>query len=198
MKILLSLLITTMLVVSSPLHAQTPKAEKPLAVYHYANNLGEYSIGLPEAPSVTTIWGNDTNIPYIAPAKTKKNIGEKAYFKRSDQLTNEFFSILITTLKTDTTTFTEEKTKQLLKKDYKGIVLSGMNISHAVGSNPKLRRTSLTGFAADKDNNPLYYATHFLTGENTITVLKICYNLDNKLFTNYYKMALKNINYLTQ
>ncbi len=198
MKVLLSLLITTMLVVSSPLHAQTPKAEKPLAVYHYASNLGEYSVGLPEAPSVRTIWGNDKNIPYIGTTKSKLAMGEKAYFERSDHVTEEFFSILITTLKTKPAQFTEEKTRALLKRDYRGIILSGKNITHAVGANPKLRRTSLTGFAADKENNPLYYATHFLTGENTITILKIRYSLDNKLFSKYYKTALENISYLTK
>lgn len=177
------------------------KAEekKELEVYHYANNVAEYSIGLPEAPNVITIWSDEKNIPYLDEVTSKGTLGERAHFRKIDTKTDEIFDVTILLLKAKKdflNSLTEEKTKNLLKEDYKGIILDSKKISHSVGGDPDLRRTTFEGFAVDRENNPLYYVTHFLTGKQSITVIKVQYSLENETFTKYYQMIINNINYL--
>ncbi len=175
--------------------------EQELEVYHYANNVAEYSIGLPEAPNVVTIWSNEKDIPYLENITSRGTIGERAHFKRTDTKTGENFKTTIILLRAEKAfidSLTEEKTIKLLEKDYEGISLASKKLSYSVGGNPNLRRTTFEGFAVDKENNPLYYVTHFLTGKQSITVIKVEYSLENETFTKYYQMIVNNINYLQQ
>ena len=201
MRFLIKLFFVSIIIFSSSVKAELPQ-EAPIQkdFYQYANNESEYSIALPEAPSVKTLWADKDKIPYLDHPPVKGAVGETAIFKRVDLETNEIFDTEIIFIKAEKeflNSLTKEKATKLLEADLKGIPLDNKSIDHVIGGKKELRRTSLTGFSVDRSNKPFYYAEHLLTGEQSILVIKVQYSIENKKFGEYYKNIIENINYLS-
>lgn len=166
--------------------------------YKYANNDAEYTVVLPAAPTVKTVWANDTEIPYLENIpQNGQELGEVATFRRIDIQTNEIFDVQVTFLKTDhdfLSGLTQEKMLAAIEADFKGTSLENKKPDFSKTPNG-LKWAALTGFSTDKDKRPLYNAEHYLTGQRSIMVIRIQYNLENKIFANDYKQLMDSITY---
>ena len=187
--------------VASPPPAETAVAPAPaLQFYKYAHNDAEYSVALPEAPQVKTIWADEEKVPYLEHPPLEGNLGEVATFRRIDAKTEETFDVKITFLKADDkflAGLTEEKMKAALEDDYKGATLDNKDWHYSAGGG-SLKWATLSGFSVDKSNRPYFNAEHYLTGKQSIMVIKVQYNVENQSFGEYYKALTDNIAYLSQ
>jgi len=176
-------------------------SKEKIKLYNYANNDAEYSVGLPEAPHVETIWADskDYDIPYLDTPPESGYIGEIATFKRIDIETEDSFEVKITFLKADKPflkSLNEEKIKKLIDNDFKDTPLENKSFKYVLDKKNNLQRGSVSGFFVNRDNEPYYYTEHFFTGLESISVVKIVYSIENKTFDNYYKEIINNINYI--
>jgi hypothetical protein len=170
------------------------------AAYRYAHSASEYTVDLPEAPTATTIWAEDGNIPYLDVAPKYGAAGETALFKRTDVRSGDFIEIKITFLKADRDfllNLTEEKMKAALESDYKDIRLDNKKFSFTTGTDT-LKWATLEGFAVDRNNSLLYHTTHYLTGQDSVFVLKATYNIEKKEYTDVYKSIVDSIKFRGQ
>jgi len=171
--------------------------DDPIAYYRYAHNEAEYSITLPEAPTVQTIWGGYVGIPYLMNPPKHGFLGEVAIFKRVDINTEDGFEVTIYFLKADKTFLSwlnEIRMKKVLKREYSQIQLTDGNLAFSEGTGG-LKWASLTGFSVER-NRPIFNAMHYLTGKQSILVIKIRYSVENGLFQEYYETLIKSIKYL--
>jgi hypothetical protein len=167
------------------------------ANYTYAHNDAEYSVTLPEAPTVETIWADATHIPYLEKPPTVGALGEVATFKRVDIQTGEQFEVTITFLRAShdfLDGLTEEKIKAAIEKDIKSEHLTGQKFAFSTGKGA-LKWATMTGFMPDKGKHPTYREEHYLTGLQSILVIKIKYNVENETFQGYYKTLTDSITY---
>ena len=165
--------------------------------YKYANTEAEYSVMLPEAPSVETIWADEGNVPYLDHPPRDGAIGEVANFKRMDMETEDSYTVKITFLQADKDFLAgldEEKMKSVLKNEYQGPPLTSPKFAFSAGT-PPLKWATLTGFSVGKNNQALFHAAHYLTGQQSIMVIDITYNVENKTFQDYYQALIDNITY---
>jgi hypothetical protein len=175
--------------------AKEPKAPQ---FYKYAHNDAEYSVMLPEAPRVETIWAESKDVPYLDKWPKEGALGEVATFRRVDVETEDSFDVKITFLKADDAFLkhlTKEKMQAAIKKDFMGVRLDNAKFDFLVNDDNTLKWATLTGFSVDKNNHPFYNAEHYLTGQQSILVVKVQYSVENKIFQDYYKRLSENITY---
>jgi len=167
--------------------------------YDYAHNEAEYSVRLPEAPRVRTIWGTEKT-PYFQNEPKAGSIGELAIFKRIDVDNYDVFDVKVIFLKAEQSflkSLNDKKIERLIKRDLKGLSLESEKFEYKIEENNEILKHGIfTGFSVDKNNEPFYYAQHFLSGEDSILAIKIKYNIKNKKFAEYYKSLVENIKYL--
>lgn len=177
--------------------SRSKKEEVPF--YKYANNEAEYSVALPEAPTVETIWAGERDIPYIENPPQNGSLGEIATFKRVDMETEDSFDVTITFLKANRNfllSLNEEKIKETLQNELKRDLLNDAKFTYSASEGAgSLKWGALTGFTIAKNNQPLFHAMHYLTGQQSILVVKVVYNIDNPVFQGYYKNLVENITY---
>jgi hypothetical protein len=191
-------LFALLLVCAMPALAEDASPAPVPRFYKYAHNDAEYSVMLPEAPRVATIWADEGNVPYLENPPQEGAIGEIATFRRVDVKTEDSFDVKITFLKASRdflAALTEEKMKAALENDFKDTNLDNKNLYFSAGAN-SLKWATISGFSVDKNNRPFYNAEHYLTGKQSILVVKIQYNVENKTFADYYKNLTDNITYL--
>lgn len=165
--------------------------------YIYLHTEGEYSIELPDAPAATTIWGDDTKIPYLENPPKFGPLGEKINLKQVDPETGDIFNVDIVFLKASRDyllSLKPDKMLDLLYADYADVQLENMKPGYAPGSDT-LKWSTLTGYSTGKDNRPLFNASHFLAGTQSIMVVKVHYNLQNQAFNELYKKLSASIKY---
>lgn len=168
--------------------------------YNYAHNESEYSVKLPEAPMVRTIWeeGPDTD-PYMKyPPADDAALGEVATFKRVDIDTEESFDVKITFIKARLSflqDLDEQKIKNMLMKQYSDMTMTNENFTMSQGSGT-LKWATLSGFALDAHNHPAFCAIHYLVGQQSILVVQVMYSIENKVFQDYYEHLVNSITYV--
>ena len=180
-------------------HAQKPA--KPLTYYNYAHDEAEYSVSLPEAPTVSTIWQEsptDTK-PFLKLVPSDHaSLGEIASFKLVDIDTEEVFDVKITFLRA-TTSFleglTDEKIHHMLTKKFSEVSLSNETFNISDGAST-LKWATLSGFVLDNHHHPAFYALHYLTGLQSILVVQAKYSIENKSFQEYYNHLVTSITYV--
>ncbi len=160
------------------------------ASYTYLHNESEYSIELPDAPVGTTIWADQKDpIPYLEEPGKFGSLGEVARMLRTDPDTGDYFDVEVTFLKADRPFLlaaTEEKLMGYLKETMKDTKLEAMKTTYSAGSDT-LKWATMSGFSVDEKNTLLYNAAHFLTGFESITVIRIKYTAENKAYASMYK-----------
>jgi len=168
------------------------------ASYTYLHNESEYSIELPDAPVGKTIWADQQEpIPYLEEPGKFGSIGEIATMRRTDPDTGDFFDVEITFLKADRPfllSLTEEKIIGFLKEALKETKLEATKNTYSAGSDT-LKWGTMSGFSVDDKNTLLYNTAHFLSGFETITVIKIKYTAENKSYTAMYKDMQSSIKF---
>ena len=196
---------------ATPPAAVTPTAPAPTAsavnsvapastYYNYANDEAEYSVMLPEAPTVRTLLAESTDTtPYLTnPPTDSPAIGEVATFSRADIDTEEMFSAKITFIKAKHSFLeglTEEKIKELLIDRYKNAPLENAKFAYTVGNTGALKWGILSGFTLDANHHPAFSAIHYLTGQQSILVVQVTYSIENKTFQDYYDHLVSGITY---
>ncbi len=175
-------------------------APKPAhALYVYIHNEAEYSIELPDAPQGQTIWADqDTAVPYLENPPKYGSIGEVATLKRVDADSGDTFDVKITFLKADRDfllSMNKEKMLTALKDLYTDKPLDDPKEVFSSGTDT-LKWATLTGYTVDQANALHYHTAHYLTGLDTIMVVQVVYNLENKTFQKYYETLAKSIKYV--
>ncbi|MEZ0260035.1 MAG: hypothetical protein ACAH80_03450 [Alphaproteobacteria bacterium] len=175
-------------------------APKPAhALYVYIHNEAEYSIELPDAPLGTTIWADqDKAVPYLENPPKYGSIGEIAFLKRVDADSGDSFEVNITFLKADRDfllSMTKEKMLTALQDLYTASPLEDMKEVFSAGTDT-LKWATLTGYKVDQANALHYHTAHYLTGLDTIMIVQVQYNLENKVFQKYYETLAKSIKYV--
>lgn len=169
------------------------------ADYTYIHNEGEYSVVLPDAPVGKTIWADQKEpIPYLDEPGKFGSLGEVARITRMDPDTGDLFDVEITFLKADRPFLlglTEEKVKEYLKDTLKDTKLEAVKTNYSAGSGT-LKWGNMTGFSVDKKNTLVYNAAHFLTGFETLTVIRIKYTAENKVYAQMYKDLQASIKFV--
>jgi hypothetical protein len=169
------------------------------ADYKYAHNDAEYSVMLPEAPTVETVSVDNGKVPYLENPPKDIALGEIAAFRRADADTNESFDVKITFLKADNdflSKLTEDKMKTALESDFKDVNLNDKKFDFSVNADTTLKWATLSGFSIDRYGHPSYNIGHYLSGKQSILVLKVQYSVENKTFADAYKKLADNITYL--
>ena len=198
-RICSSLLFLALTAISLTAFATTPPEEPPAIKYYtYAHNDAEYSVKLPEAPTVETIWATTEYASYLGttPADNTR-LGEIATLKRVDLNTDDLFDVKITFLKV-TDQFLRGLSEGVIKKsvasELKDVSLTheSFNMSSSPGG---LKWATMTGFSVNKNNQPLFNAVHYLTGLQSILVVRVAYSPQNDLFKDYYKTLVDSISY---
>jgi hypothetical protein len=183
---------------------QAPPPETPVAAtrsyYNYAHNESEYSVKLPEAPTVRTIWleGPDTE-PYMKyPPNDDAALGEVATFRRVDIDTEETFDVKITFIRARPSFLkglNEKRLKNMLSKQYSDITMTNENFTMSQGTGT-LKWATFSGFALDAHNHPAFCAIHYLSGQQSILVVQVMYSIENKAFQEYYDHLVNSITYV--
>lgn len=168
--------------------------------YAYLHNDAEYSVLLPDAPRVETIWADAAEPPpYLDTLPAGEvSLGEVAIFMRTDPETEDVFDVKVTFLKADRaflTGLTQDKMRQSLENDLKDLRLENVNFEFLAGREGARKWATLTGFSIDKQGHPFYHAAHYLTGQQSILVVHVKYHVENAQFERYYKMLAENITY---
>lgn len=179
-------------------HVQTQV--KTPTYYSYAHDDAEYSVNLPGAPTVVTIWSESAETkPYLkAVPADHAALGELATYKIVNLDTEELFDVKITFLRASRPfleSLNKDKIKHMLEKKYSEVPLSNetFNISEGTGL---LKWATLSGFTLDSHHHPAFYALHYLTGLQSILVVEVKYSIENKTFQTYYDNMVKSITYV--
>lgn len=166
--------------------------------YVYIHNDAEYSIDLPEPPKASTIWADQEEpIPYLENPPKYGFVGEHAWLKRADNDTGDVFAVDITFLKADRDfllSLNKEKMLQAMNDFYKDVSLDNKEEHFSAGTDT-LKWATVTGFSVDKANSLHYNAAHYLTGLDSIMIVKVDYNVENQNFQKYYDTLAKSIKY---
>lgn len=165
----------------------------------YAPAEGEYSILLPEAPTVTTLWAN-SKLPgtyMITPMAGLATLGETATYQRTDSDTGDTILVRLSMLRADPSSLaalTEEKMTAALEQELAGLTLEKKQVSFSGGSQT-LKWGILTAYHLDDNNRMTYNAVHYLAGLQTISVVRISFTLENRRYKNMYETIGKSIKY---
>lgn len=175
--------------------AKTP----PIPRYTYMTNESEYMVDLPEAPVATTVWGDQKEpIPFLEKPPRFGSVGEVATYRRINEITGEYIDVAITVLKADRDfllTRTPENMQQMLESTTKNILLEDKKFKYTPGAGT-VKRMLMTGFSIDKNNNALYNAIYYLTGNASIMVIRVQYNIENTDFNAQYQQMAASIKYV--
>lgn len=164
----------------------------------YAAPDGEYSILLPEAPTVETLRSDGQSIKYLDKTPATGTLGEIALYQRVDSDTGELISVRITTVKADKAfleSLTNEKITAVLEGEFQGVSLDKKKVNFSKGSQT-LNWGTLTGYNIDKDNRLFFNVAHYLAGLNSITVIKLSFNFENRKFKADYEKISPSIAYV--
>lgn len=166
--------------------------------YTYIHNESEYSMDLPDAPTGMTVWADRKEpIPYLEDPPKFGSLGEVATIRRSDLDTGDTYFLEITFLKAERDfllSMTKQKMQKAINELFKDVRLDNRQENYSSGSDT-LKWATLTGFTVDESNNLLFNAAHYLTGLQTITVIRVKYNVENKTFQRWYDEMAKSIKY---
>jgi hypothetical protein len=166
--------------------------------YVYIHNDAEYSIDLPEPPKASTIWADQEEpIPYLDNPPKYGFVGEHAWMKRADPDTGDSFAVDIMFLKADRDfllSLDKDKMLTAMKEIYKDVTLDNQEEHYSAGTDT-LKWATITGFSVDKANSLHYNAAHYLSGLDTIMIIKVDYNVENQVFQKYYDTLAKSIKY---
>lgn len=179
--------------ITSPLQAQQE------SFVRYAAAQAEYSLLMPEAPSVTTIWANST-LPgtyAVTPPADLSAIGENALYRRVDSDTGDEMTIKVMTLQAteaSLTALTQENVTSLLEKHVSGLSLEKQQTSFSGGSKT-LKWGTLTGYEMGKDQRLIFHSVHYLSGLQSVTLAHISFSLENRRFKNDYETIGRSIKY---
>jgi hypothetical protein len=176
------------------------KDAKGPTYYNYAHDEAEYSLNLPEAPSVRTIWlpSSETSPFLKSPPSDRATLGEVATFKRTDIDTEETYDVKITFLRAKQSfleDLNEDKIKYMLTKQYSNVVFSNESFTMSGGTGA-LKWATLSGFTLDSHHHPAFCAIHYLTGLQSILVIQAKYSVENKNFQEYYKHMIDSVTYV--
>jgi hypothetical protein len=167
--------------------------------YTYIQEEGEYSVDLPEAPTGISIWADTgETVPYLDNPPKYGWLGETCKIRRADVDSGDTFSVDITFLKADhdfLQGLTKDKMMAALRDLYKDTPLDNHEEHYSAGTDT-LKWATLTGFNVDKMNSLHYNAAHFLSGLETIMVIKVDYNVENKVFQRWYDTLAKSIKFV--
>ena len=166
----------------------------------YASPDGEYSLLLPEAPTVETLRSGAEKSPYLDSQPDIGSIGERAIYKRVDPTTRETISITVTTVKAteeQLAALTEDGITKILEDEFKGETLEKKKISFSKGSQTLVWGT-ITGFGKGRKDVPVFNTAHYLAGLNSITVVRISLYMDNKGYREIYERVAPSISYVGQ
>ncbi len=180
--------------------ASPATAFQPRSTYTYIHNEAEYSVELPDAPMGETIWADGkAKIPYIDNPPKYGSVGEYAELLRVDPDTGDKFDVKITFVKAERDfllSMTREKMMQTLNDIFKETHLDQQTREeHFNAGADTLKWATVTGFSADESNNLHFNAAHYLVGINSIMVLQVTYNVENKVFQGFYDTLAKSIKY---
>jgi hypothetical protein len=171
---------------------------RPAHAYVYIHNDAEYSIDLPEPPKASTIWADQEDpIPFLDNPPKYGFVGEHAWLKRADNDTGDVFNVDITFLKADRDfllSLTKDKMIGSLKDLYKDVSLDNEEEHYSAGTDT-LKWATITGFSVDKGNSLHYNAVHYLSGLDSIMVIRVDYNVENTTFQKWYDTLAKSIKY---
>ncbi len=182
---------------------QEPAAPVPKknTYYDYANDESEYSIKMPQAPTVKTIWATspetklylDDNLP-----KKTSFIGEVGLYALTDMDTEASFTAKTIFLKAPDSflaTLDSAKIQAILLKSYAHKVFISPKYHYSVNKSGILKWATLSGFTVDENHQPLFTATHYLTGLHSIFVVRITFSVTNPLYNRYYNDMVGSITY---
>ena len=190
MKRKLGIALLLSMLVLAPMHAAR--------AYVYIHNDAEYSVDLPEAPKAASIWADQEDpIPYLDNPPKYGFVGEHAWLKRADNDTGDVFSVDITFLKADRDfllSLTKDKMIQAMKDQFMDITLDNEEEHYSAGTDT-LKWATVTGFSTDQANTLHYKAAHYLSGLDSIMVIKVDYNVENQTFQKYYDTLANSIKY---
>lgn len=191
-----SLLIAASLALSllaTPAHAQ--EADN---FVRYAAPDGEYSILLPEAPTVETLRSGGQKTKYLDVTPQTGTLGEIALYERVDADTGDKLSVKVITIKADKAFLeglTNEKITAVMEGEFDGVALDKKKINFSKGSQT-LNWGTLTGYNIDQNNQLFFNAVHYLAGLNSITIVKISFSLENRKFKADYEKIAPSISYV--
>lgn len=175
-----------------------PARAQEVQYYDYANNNAEYSVRLPEVPTVRTIWTDDglTLGGFVDDYPTDTSaVGEIALLNRVDFDTDETYQVKIFFLKANSS-FLKGLSDQSILARLKGYLkdYSWKDEKFQIVGD-KLKWATLSGFTTDEGHRPVFNAIHYLTGASSVLIIEVHYNFENKLFRNYYKTMLEGVIY---
>ncbi|MGE3624483.1 MAG: hypothetical protein AB7H77_11535 [Bdellovibrionales bacterium] len=153
------------------------------ASYTYAYQRGEYSITLPGPPHGETIWGSGSYTPLLGDSKISGRVGEIARFKRSTVNTGDSLDVEIITVSAETgylQSLDEDKLVSILEKDGKASRFSQKEVFFSQSEKDPFRKAvKMTGYNETKEGVPIYNHLQLMTGESSITLVKINYSAEN-------------------
>ena len=166
--------------------------------YRYAHFAAEYGVDLPDAPTGKTLWAGKDEIPYLDKQPRFGAVGEVATLKRVDTDTGDGFSVEITFLHATRDfllSLTEDKMKQQIMANFKDNKLDKPQFSFSKG-NDTLKWAVQTGYTVDESNNLMFNSVNYLAGTNSIMIIKVAYNVEEKQYEQYYQHLEKSISYI--
>jgi len=176
------------------------KAYSAEKLYNYANNYAEFSLAMPEAPSVRTIWAENGNIPYLTTPPQNGAIGEIAFYQTGDSNTKDVFTTEITFLNTGAefiSTLNEQNVTAMIEKDLSYLPeLQNKTVKFYPQNNGETKHGEIIGVAVANGGKPIVNAEHFLIGKQSILVIKVSYNIQNEAHDKIYKNMIDTIRYL--
>ncbi len=164
----------------------------------YAAPDGEYSLLLPEAPTVETLRSDGQKVKYLDKTPATGSLGEIAMYERVDSDTGEKLSVKVISIKADKAfleSLTNEKITAVLEDEFADISLDKKKINFSKGSQT-LNWGTLTGYYVDPNNQLFFNAAHYLVGLNSITIVKITFSLENRKFKADYEKISPSITYV--
>ncbi|MBU6475272.1 MAG: hypothetical protein KGL10_00095 [Alphaproteobacteria bacterium] len=182
--------------------AQQAQAAPKIEYYNYANDESEYSVMLPEAPTVKTIWATSPETKTYLLGNLPEDttfLGEIGTFERTDMDTEGTFIAQVIFLKAPQSflaSLTEDKIKSILESTYANTQFAGEKFHYSASPGTgALKWATLSGFTMDERHQPAFCVTHYLTGLHSIFVVRVQFNLTDKLYNEYYNKLLSSITY---
>ena len=165
----------------------------------YAAAEGEYSLLMPEAPSVSSIWANSP-LPgalQIKPPVDIATIGESALYKRVDSDTGDAMTIKVDALQATADSLqnlSQDQLTQALENQVSSLSLENQKVSFSGGSKT-LKWATLTGYEIGQDQRVQFHAVHYLSGLESVTLVHITFSLENRRFKSDYETLGSSIKY---
>jgi hypothetical protein len=154
-----------------------------LASYTYAYQRGEYSITLPGPPHGETIWGSKAQTPLVDDRPRSGRVGERARFKRSTVNTGDSLDVEIITVTAEADylqSLNEDKLVSILEKEGMTSRFLQKEVFFSQSDKDPFRKAvRMTGYNETKEGVPIYNHLQLMTGESSITLVKINFSAEN-------------------